>query len=160
MTIKEHIDDPQYKIDCLAAPAITFNLQQNIIAGNNYERIDVNDGSAHIGDQYLTHTPGIDTTLPQPNSIGMLTQLLEEAKFSREQYEKAQREKQYAAVRDWIAGQLSVTYQEDCYTVHESYVETGGWILANDKIANWINEDIPQKPIVWMHGVPGAGTCS
>ncbi|KAF2999267.1 hypothetical protein E8E13_003411 [Curvularia kusanoi] len=61
-------------------------------------------------------------------------------------------------VQEWLAVESRsdhdhVTYQE----VRFEHSSTTDWILNHEKIKDWVALDNPTTPLLWMHGIPGAG---
>lgn len=50
----------------------------------------------------------------------------------------------------------SSDHQRFCETRSDSGI-TGSWILKNEKLRNWTEEDPPSSSILWVNGKPGAG---
>lgn len=79
------------------------------------------------------------------------------------------------AVREWLAvGQAQEEDHQKYRDIRNTYKETGKWILKNSTIKDWIDADskgrldhmkhvsdsiaiVPNSPIVWLAGMPGAG---
>lgn len=67
--------------------------------------------------------------------------------------------KKERSVREWLAtGGHAQTDHEQFVGIRKAYPSTGNWILEHEFILNWIDADVPTTPIVWMTGIPGAGT--
>ncbi|TID18364.1 C2H2 and C2HC zinc finger [Venturia nashicola] len=67
------------------------------------------------------------------------------------------RSKQKALI-EWFSmppGSVS-DHKRFCETRSESRI-TGRWILENEKIRNWTEEDPPSSSMLWLSGKPGAG---
>ena len=66
--------------------------------------------------------------------------------------------KKLNAVRAWLApGQQQYTDHEKISTDRKASPNTAQWILENDYIKRWLNEDIVSDPLGWVTGIPGAG---
>ena len=49
-----------------------------------------------------------------------------------------------------------VEFEKACAAREESPA-TGEWILENVKVKDWKDEALPRAPVLWIHGIPGAG---
>jgi hypothetical protein len=67
--------------------------------------------------------------------------------------------KKSVAVSDWLAvGHQPQTYHEDNLRTREPYPTTAQWIFGNDHIKDILGAGVPATPIIWIKGIPGAGT--
>jgi hypothetical protein len=96
-----------------------------------------------------------------------MSKLIHELSHNRERWshkfdaeELRRRENNELDIRTW----LSIPEYLDPETIHADYKEkwagdkvTGRWILQQKQISEWLNEDLPPSPILWMHGKKGAG---
>jgi hypothetical protein len=72
---------------------------------------------------------------------------------------EVERNKKALLVKEWLAtGSQAQIDHENFLAVRQHYPNTGRWILKNESILNWITADIPITPLVWLNGIPGAGT--
>jgi len=137
----------------------TINVQY--IAGHMYEHIDVTgNGQAHIGDYHGGCQSSEDSKNSILEQLASLQHLLSDTRAHIDQQEWARHEDQLTRVRDWIAGPRVAVHHERAYQIHSEYTGTGLWILKDDRLQHWLNEDLPRRPTLWMHGIPGAGLCS
>jgi len=70
-----------------------------------------------------------------------------------------EKEKKMVTVVTW----LSVSNQaEDDHMVYQNirsnFSTTATWIFRHDYIKDWIDSTVPESSLLWMHGIPGAGT--
>ncbi|KAF2638941.1 hypothetical protein P280DRAFT_470952 [Massarina eburnea CBS 473.64] len=66
--------------------------------------------------------------------------------------------KKMKTVKEWLAvGSLPDNDHEEFCEVRKKNPRTGGWILNHEYIRDWMIADVPNSPIVWMTGIPGAG---
>ncbi|KAI8635201.1 hypothetical protein F5Y19DRAFT_469075 [Xylariaceae sp. FL1651] len=81
--------------------------------------------------------------------------LLRNAKDS----ESERKRKQLHDVREWISAPISPQekFHRGCADKRDEFPETAKWILKNVKVSNWIYEESPTQPILWMNGKKGAG---
>jgi hypothetical protein len=66
-------------------------------------------------------------------------------------------QKKRLAVTEWLAAANCEVLHDAFCAIKEDYPHTGRWILEDKIICNWKDSDEPETPIVWMHGIPGAG---
>ncbi|OAL02432.1 C2H2 domain-containing protein [Phaeosphaeriaceae sp. SRC1lsM3a] len=70
----------------------------------------------------------------------------------------AERLKKLVTIREWLAvGQQPVDDHAEYQRIRRQYTTTAQWILDHAVIKEWINDTSPSNPLVWMHGIPGAG---
>lgn len=75
-----------------------------------------------------------------------------------EKQERAESEKTFFGVLKWISGvQTSLDHEAFC---SERVEDTGRWILKHEKVENWKEAETPENSILWLNGIPGAGTIS
>jgi len=78
--------------------------------------------------------------------------------------EKERKDEQKKEVLEWLkAGVDQATYHRSFREVAskvpgtDEEPPTAVWILNENKIINWINEEIPENPVIWLNGKKGAG---
>jgi hypothetical protein len=66
--------------------------------------------------------------------------------------------KKKMVVKEWLAvgQQLQNDHQNFC-RIRKECATTARWVLQHETIKHWMDTDIPNTPVVWMHGIPGAG---
>ncbi|KAH6895917.1 hypothetical protein B0T10DRAFT_603504 [Thelonectria olida] len=68
---------------------------------------------------------------------------------------------QYIDVTKWLKSpgeeRSEIQYQNEFSSTRSEHPETGKWFLAEDPIRDWMDSDIPDFPILWVHGKKGAG---
>jgi hypothetical protein len=70
-----------------------------------------------------------------------------------------ERQRKMKAVSQWLAiGRQSELDHEQYQKVRNDYPSTGYWILEHEQMKQWIIADVAEKSVMWMTGVPGAGT--
>jgi hypothetical protein len=69
------------------------------------------------------------------------------------------RRKRRRAVKEWLAvgDQPYIDHARFC-DVRAEYSTTARWIVQHKDINYWMHADVPSTPVLWMHGIPGAGT--
>lgn len=136
-------------------PPVTVNVK--LVAGDNYERVDIS-GSAQLGDTYYGSEEHATDRVFILAQLRTLKQNLGEMNRHLEAQEKQRCEERHATVREWIAAPVPYGHHESALKVHSQYPSTGLWILQHDLVVTWMKDDIPRDPILWIHGMPGAGT--
>ena len=72
---------------------------------------------------------------------------------------KDEEQAQLNNIREWLAVESRSQFDHDTYQkIRAEHSNTTNWILDHDIIKDWITLDSPSAPLVWMHGIPGAGT--
>lgn len=71
--------------------------------------------------------------------------------------EKAERDKKYKDVLEWVAGANTMTDHESACEARSEYPGSGSWILKNAKLQDWRHTDAPTSSVLWLNGIPGAG---
>ena len=69
----------------------------------------------------------------------------------------ARRDYQRLAVRTWLSARNVQLDHEACIEMRREYPTTGLWILDKTAIAAWHDNQNTTVPLVWVHGIPGAG---
>lgn len=76
----------------------------------------------------------------------------------QEQREEAEAQRKHREVLQWFcAADTTASDQEVFSNKRRQYSGTGDWILENEKVKNWLEEDTPMSSILWMNGKPAAG---
>lgn len=65
--------------------------------------------------------------------------------------------KQQSVLQWFSAASTTSTDHEDSRRVRETSAGNGSWILENEKANNWMELDPPDRSILWINGIPGAG---
>jgi hypothetical protein len=61
-------------------------------------------------------------------------------------------------VKEWLnVGELPQLDHDNYCRIRADYANTSTWILQHEIIDHWIHSEYPRSPVVWMHGIPGAG---
>jgi hypothetical protein len=69
--------------------------------------------------------------------------------------------KKLMAVKEWLAvGQQPEQDHVRFQKTRSDYSRTALWILDHEYVKHWMEADIPATPLLWMHGIPGAGKMS
>jgi hypothetical protein len=71
--------------------------------------------------------------------------------------EKIERERKYLRSLEWISGAQSKLDHESFCDTRKEFPGSGKWILTQEDIQNWKDEDIPMTSALWLNGIPGAG---
>ena len=99
----------------------------------------------------------------QEDRQSTITQFEETREKMIDHFEKTEimeRHKVYTLVMEWISGAQTQLDHEACCQERAQYPGTGEWILKHDKIKDWREADTPVSSILWLNGIPGAGTDS
>lgn len=72
--------------------------------------------------------------------------------------ETAEREEKYFAVMQWIAGAHTELDHDRACGVWREDLSSGRWILRNPALERWKGADTTASSILWLNGIPGAGT--
>jgi hypothetical protein len=80
--------------------------------------------------------------------------------------EEAARDKKYWYVMEWLASWRAAEDKStrEQLADHESFCEvrkhnpgSGDWIVQNEILNSWMEDDTPTHPALWLNGIPGAG---
>lgn len=72
---------------------------------------------------------------------------------------KAEDEKRLVAVQNWlVVGPQAKDDHKEHQRVRKDYPNTATWICKHEYVKDWVEADFPGSPLLWMHGIPGAGT--
>lgn len=126
------------------------NFQQHYhhqyIAGNSYEKIEVSGNArAQIGDSELGE-----------QKWNELIALLKQSRAESDQEEVIRRTRQITSVTKWLAAATAEEFQRQAFS-ELRHKGTGTWILSQWKIRDWMNDEFPRWPVLWLRGIPGAG---
>lgn len=71
-----------------------------------------------------------------------------------------EQEHKLRVVIQWLAvGQQSQQDHDIYRQIRSDYSTTTHWIVQNEHIKQWLDDAaVPPTPVLWMHGIPGAGT--
>lgn len=69
----------------------------------------------------------------------------------------ARSNEQRLAVRTWLSARNVKLDHEACISMRAEYPTTGLWILEKPAIEKWHDKQDTTVPLVWLHGIPGAG---
>jgi hypothetical protein len=69
-----------------------------------------------------------------------------------------ERSKKMKAVKEWLAVGSQPEQDHDAFRdIRGEFPSTGRWIIKHEYFREWLDTDVPASPIVWLHGMPGAG---
>jgi hypothetical protein len=72
---------------------------------------------------------------------------------------KVEKEKRLVAVQNWlVVGPQAKDDHAEHQRIRDEYPTTAAWIFKHDYVKDWVEADLPESPLLWMHGIPGAGT--
>lgn len=75
-----------------------------------------------------------------------------------EKKEEARSKKRYIEIMEWVVGAPTKLDHASFCNERLQYPGSGEWILKNEKFQNWKEADTPVCSILWLNGIPGAGT--
>lgn len=64
-------------------------------------------------------------------------------------------------VSEWLG--VGVQQQDDHAAfrqVRSEHTYSTDWILRHEYVISWLNTGVCSPPVLWIHGIPGAGTSS
>ncbi|KAI4681506.1 hypothetical protein J4E81_009864 [Alternaria sp. BMP 2799] len=71
---------------------------------------------------------------------------------------KREETKKLMLVKDWLAvGDLPRFDHDSFCKIRSECATTAKWVTQHETIKHWIHSDIPNSPVVWIYGIPGAG---
>ncbi|KAH6622333.1 C2H2 domain-containing protein [Boeremia exigua] len=69
-----------------------------------------------------------------------------------------ERVKRTKAVIQWLAASQQPIQDHEIYCqIRAEFPRTAHWILKRAYINDWIERTVPSTPLLWLHGIPGAG---
>ncbi|KAL5121669.1 hypothetical protein ACEQ8H_000355 [Pleosporales sp. CAS-2024a] len=75
-----------------------------------------------------------------------------------EQRVEEDRLKRLVTVREWLAvSPQSKGDHDEHRKTRKEFPTTATWIYRHEYIKDWLKADLPASPLLWMHGIPGAG---
>lgn len=72
--------------------------------------------------------------------------------------EETNRQERYMSILKWISAAPTKLDHESACETRRAYPGTARWILQNSDLRNWKEADTPLSSILWLHGIPGAGS--
>jgi hypothetical protein len=60
----------------------------------------------------------------------------------------------------WLGSDDNIVSYEAARDARKSYPGTGQWILHHNHVQDWAQEEHPENALLWLNGMPGAGTWS
>lgn len=61
--------------------------------------------------------------------------------------------KKMLAVKEWLAVGQQPQQDHDTFSrVRRQYTTTTRWILNNELVKKWMGPDVPDSPVLWIHG--------
>jgi len=76
-----------------------------------------------------------------------------------ERDEERRKEEQKTTILTWLKtpGECQSSYHDMFVEVRNKFPETHNWLQKENKIFNWMNEEIPTHSVMWLNGKKGAG---
>ncbi|KAH8733175.1 hypothetical protein GQ44DRAFT_821389 [Phaeosphaeriaceae sp. PMI808] len=79
-------------------------------------------------------------------------------KMRLDQQVQEEKLKKLVTVREWLAVDQRADQDHLGYqNTRKTYSTTAQWVLKHENVEHWIEADPPATPLLWMHGIPGAG---
>ena len=76
----------------------------------------------------------------------------------RERQEAAEMHRKHLEVLQWFSAADTTTSDQEQHTrIRREYPGSGHWILKNEKVRIWQEDDTPPSSILWLNGKPGSG---
>ncbi len=76
----------------------------------------------------------------------------------RERQEAAEMHRKHLEVLQWFSAADTTTLDQEQHTrIRREYPGSGHWILKNEKVRRWQEDDTPPSSILWLNGKQGAG---
>ncbi len=72
--------------------------------------------------------------------------------------EQSQRQKKHLDVVTWLSAVNPILDHEAAISVRQSHPSSGRWLLQDSKMKAWLDHSRSSVPLLWMNGIPGAGT--
>lgn len=129
------------------------------VIGNNYENVNISGGNAQLGDVYHNVQQSSAESYRVLAQLQALEQTLAQSNHHFEAQEKSRRDERLTDIQKWIAGPAAYNHHEQALKIHQEYPSTGLWISHHTAVVAWMKDDLPRNPILWVHGIPGAGIC-
>jgi len=75
-----------------------------------------------------------------------------------ERQEASEMQRKRLEVLQWFSAADTTDLDQEQFTyTRREYHGSGNWILKNEKIRNWLEDDTPVSSMLWLNGKPGAG---
>jgi len=75
-----------------------------------------------------------------------------------QEFRKAESRRQREVVRSWLASPNVEVDQQSYSSVRNKDPNSGRWILSTSKFLSWFDPDFCSTSLLWINGIPGAGT--
>jgi hypothetical protein len=60
-------------------------------------------------------------------------------------------------LKDWLFAPAVDADHNRFAEVRSQYPESGNWLLQRKEFREWHEPTLPSSPMLWIHGIPGAG---
>ena len=67
---------------------------------------------------------------------------------------------QLLSVRDWLCSAKVFNDQDRYASVRSQQANFGNWLLSHRRMVAWLDSASNSVPLLWLHGIPGAGLSS
>jgi hypothetical protein len=78
-----------------------------------------------------------------------------EADFQRRKEEEGRHRR--ITVRNWLSAASIDVDQERGVSSRSQNLNSGRWLLGNNQVQGWFSVKLCSEPLLWIHGIPGAG---
>ncbi|KAK5050383.1 hypothetical protein LTR84_003664 [Exophiala bonariae] len=65
-------------------------------------------------------------------------------------------ELRYGRVQEWLSSPVDSRARQD-HAIEQRFGNSGQWLLDDQQFRNWFAPDHCTDPLLWLHGIPGAG---
>ena len=70
---------------------------------------------------------------------------------------RAKQKPKLTEIQQWLASSDSLQRHERARRIREEVPGSGSWLLTHPTYTSWRLDDAPQKPVLWVNGIVGAG---
>ena len=81
----------------------------------------------------------------------------QQAETEIQKIEEAVVKQQLVSVRDWLCSAKFKNDQEYYVSVRAHHIDFGSWLHCNPRMRVWMDPSSSSVPLLWLHGIPGAG---
>jgi hypothetical protein len=71
--------------------------------------------------------------------------------------QEAERKNQFIILMNWLSYANPFQDQEGSAAMRKDYPTTGQWVLDEAQVKGWLDASNIVAPVLWVHGIPGAG---
>lgn len=83
----------------------------------------------------------------------------DQALLKLEQAEQDRLSVEKARVLAWMGSKnVALDHHDDALKARVENTNSGRWLLQQQNIADWLHDEFPKNALLWLTGMPGAGT--